>query len=391
MLDASVESLDRMRTVGDPGVDELVAEHVATRGPESLDRLLGALFRTKPMPEADPLVRSYLTALPRTDLGDRDAIAKGQELFGLLGPEVLLILGSYSLPLTYAAGHGVQVVYRSRRLKDDPIRRLCDTAQMVVNVMRPDGLEEGGVGWLATRKVRLIHALVRRRVQSDAATPWRAEWGIPINQEDQAGTLMTFSIATLQGLRRMGARVTSAEADAYIRAWSVVGRLLGVDPSLLPSSEEEATLLAMRIGARQVRPTSEGRELTAHLLHSAHPLLPIPGYAVSLTHFFLQETVFGKNVAAILELPEANWTRWLVATRAAQKRMVLGWLDWVPGARRRRSWVARWFVQRLILYKRPDGETPFEVPPSFSGRWGLRDGRPPATPSGCGRPASPSP
>ena len=375
MFNASSEWLDRMRSVGDPGVDELIAEHVAARGPESLDPLLRELFRTQRMPEADPLVRSYLTELPRIDLVDRDRIAIGQQLFGLYGPEVLMILGSYSLPLAYAAGHGVQVVYRSRRLKDDPIRRLCDTAQMVVNVMQLGELEEGGVGWLATRKVRLIHALVRRRVQLDAANPWRAEWGLPINQEDQAGTLLTFSIATLHGLRRMGARVTSVEADAYIEAWSAVGRLLGVDPSLLPSSEEEAAHLAMRIGERQVRPTPEGRQLTAQLLSSVQTLFPVPGYAASLTHFFLQDTVFGKNVAAALELPKANWTRWLVTVRAAQKRTLLSWLNWVPGARRRRSWVARQFAQRMILHKRPDADTPFEVPPAFRMHWGLHSNR----------------
>ena len=286
-----------------------------------------------------------------------------------------MTLGSYSLPLAYAAGHGVQVVYRSRQLKDDPIRRLCDTAQMVVNVMQLGELEEGGVGWLATRKVRLIHALVRRRVQLDAANPWRAEWGLPINQEDQAGTLLTFSIATLHGLRRMGARVTSAEADAYIMAWSAVGRLLGVDSSLLPSSEEEAAHLAMRIGERQVRPTPEGRQLTAQLLSSVQTLFPVPGYAASLTHFFLQDTVFGKNVAAALELPKANWTRWFVTLRAAQKRTLLSWLNWVPGARRRRSWVARQFAQRMILHERPDADTPFEVPPAFRMHWGLHSNR----------------
>jgi uncharacterized protein (DUF2236 family) len=375
MFNTNSEWLDKMRSVGDPGVDELVAKHVATRDPESLSRLLQELFRTQRMPEADPLVRSYLAALPRIDLVAQDVIAQGQHLFGLFGPEVLMTLGSYSLPLAYAAGHGVQVVYRSRQMKKDPIRRLCDTAQMVVNVMQPGELEEGGVGWFATRKVRLIHALVRLQVQSDTTNPWRAEWGLPINQEDQAGTLLTFSIATLHGLRRMGARVTSAEADAYITAWSAVGRLLGVDPSLLPSSEEEARRLATQIGGRQVRPTQEGRQLTAHLLDSVQTLFPVPGYAASLTHFFLQDTVFGENVAAALELPKANWTRWLVTARAAQKRTVLGWLDWIPGARRRRSWVARQFVQRLILHKRPDANTPFEVPPTFRRRWGLRADR----------------
>ncbi|WP_224367371.1 oxygenase MpaB family protein [Hyalangium versicolor] len=375
MVNASSEWLDQMRRIGDPRVDALIAEHIATRGPESLDHLLRELFHSQRMPEADSLVRSYLTELPQTELVERDVVARGQHLFSLYGPEVLMILGSYSLPLAYAAGHGVQVVYRSRRLKEDPIRRLCDTAQMVVNVMQPGELEEGGVGWLATRKVRLIHALVRRRVQLDVDAPWRAEWGLPINQEDQAGTLLTFSIATLRGLRRMGARMTLAEADAYIKAWSAVGRLLGVDPSLLPSSEEEATLLAMQIGERQVRPTPEGRQLTAQLLGSVQTLFPVSGYATSLTHFFLQDTVFGKDVAAALDLPKANWTRWLVTVRAAQKRTFLGWLDWVPGARRRRSWVARQFAQRMILHKRPDADTPFEVPPTLRRCWGLQADR----------------
>lgn len=372
MFDVSDEWLDRMRGVGDLCVDELIAEHVTPRGAESLDHLLRELFCIQRLPQDNPLVRSYMAALPPIDLGDRDVIARGQSLFGLYGPEVLMVLGSYSLPLAYAAGHGVQVVYRSRRLKDDPIRRLCDTAQMVVNVMQPGELEEGRIGWLATRKVRLIHALVRQRVQLDTANPWHTEWGLPINQEDQAGTLLTFSVATLHGLRRMGARVTSAEADAYITAWSAVGRLLGVDPSLLPSNEEEAMRLALRIGARQVRPTPEGHQLTAKLLSSVQTLFPIPGYATSLTHFFLEDTVFGKNVAAALELPTANWTKWLVTIRAAQKRAILGLLDRVPGARQRRSWVARQFAQRMILHKRPDAATPFEVPSTFSERWGLR-------------------
>ncbi|NRD43298.1 oxygenase MpaB family protein [Corallococcus exiguus] len=375
MVTASTEWLDKMRSVGDPVVDGLVAEHVATHGAESLDRLLGELFRTQRLPEANPLVKRYLAALPVADSVDPDAMIQGQNLFGLFGPEVLMVLGSYSLPLAYAAGHGVQVVYRSRRLKDDPIRRLCDTAQMVMNVMLPGELEEGGLGWIATRKVRLIHALVRRRVQLDAGNPWRSDWGLPINQEDQAGTLLTFSIATLHGLRRMGAPVTSAEADAYIRAWSAIGRLLGVDPSLLPSSEEEATQLALRIGMRQVRPTPEGRQLTAQLLSSVQTLFPIPGYAASLTHFFLQDTVFGKDVAEAVAMPKANWTRWLVMARVAQKRTLLHWLDWVPGARRRRSWVARYFAQRMILHKRPDADTPFEVPLAFRKLWGLHANR----------------
>ncbi|QSQ12260.1 oxygenase MpaB family protein [Myxococcus landrumensis] len=362
-----------MRGIGDPVVDGLVVEHLATRAPESLEHLLRDLFRMQRLPAGEPWVLRYLAALPRNDLVDPEVITRGQRVFGLYGPEVLMILGSYSLHLAYAAGHGVQAVYRSRRLKDDPLRRLCDTAQMVINVMQPGGLAEGGIGWLATRKVRLIHALIRHRLLSDTSNPWLAEWGVPINQEDQAGTLLTFSIATLDGLRKMGVKVSSSEATAYIRAWSAVGQLLGVEASLLPSNEEEAMALARHISQRHVRSTPEGRHLAEQLLSSIQTLYPVPGYAVSLTHFFLQDAVFGNDVVAALDIPKPNWTKWLVAARARQKRVALRASRWVPGARRRRSWIARHFAQRMILFLRPDAHTPFEVPPAFKRCWGLEE------------------
>ena len=287
-----------------------------------------------------------------------------------------LILGSYSLPLAYAAGNGVKVIYRARRLKEEPIRRLCDTAQMVINAMLPGQLETGGIGWHSTRKVRLIHALVRRHVQSDPENPWSSEWGTPINQEDLAGTLLSFSVAVVHGLKKMGAKLSQEDADAYVFAWASVGRLLGVDESLLTRTEAEAMSLALRIGERQVRSTPEGRELGRQLLGAVESLFPIPGYAASLSHFFLEDTVFGANVAQVLELPKPNWTRWLVRIRAAQKRVVLGLLDEVPGARRRRSFVASRFAQAMILHRRPDARVPFDVPERLTSLWKLKPAPP---------------
>jgi hypothetical protein len=370
-MDTSDAWLERMRRVGDPSVDALVADHLGDR-PGDVGRLLGHLFRTTRMPEDHPLVARYAQLPLPADLGDAATIARGQRVFELFGPEVLLILGSYALPLAYAAGNGVQVIDRARRLKDEPIRRLCDTAQMVLNVMLPGFLEPGQVGRQATQKVRLVHALVRAHVQSDPARPWIAAWGVPINQEDQAGTLLSFSVAVLHGLRKMGARISREDGNAYIVAWSAVGRLLGVHASLLPADEEDAANLARRIGERQIRPTVEGQELAHELLSAVETLFPVRGYATSLSHFFLQDGVFGPDVAAALQLPEPNWTKWLVTLRAGQKRLVLGLLPRVPGARDRRSYLARRFAQALILLRRPDGHVPFQVPAHWLRRWRVR-------------------
>jgi uncharacterized protein (DUF2236 family) len=377
-MSASEADLDALRLAGDPAVDDLVAAQAARSGDQVIGRLLGRLFQHTEMPDDDPLVDAFTArfaaeARARSG-GDPARVAAGQTLFELYGPEVFLILGSYSLPLAYAAGNGVQVIHRARRLKDDPIRRLCDTAQMVLNVMQRGELEPGRVGYQSARKVRLIHALIRHHVRAPAAGAWPDAWGVPISQEDQAGTLLTFSLAPIHGLRRMGAVLTEAEADAYVYAWSAVGRLLGVHESLLPADEAAATALALQIGRRQMRATPEGSELAAQLMEAVGSLFPFPGYAVSLTRFFLQDTVFGADVASMLRLPPSNWTRWLVRLRAAQKRVVLSWLDRVPGARRRRSFVARRFAQAMIRLKRPDGAAVFALPPALAHSWGLGGG-----------------
>lgn len=363
------ESLDRFRDVGDPVVDRLVQEYLE-RCPGELRPLCRQLFSAPRLPE-HPLVEAYLETLTGAAALDVALSTQGQELFDLYGPEVLLVLGSCSLPLAYAAGNGVQVVARARRLKDDPIRRLCDTAQMVINVMQPGALAVGAIGWSSARKVRLIHALMRRVAQADSSSPWQPAWGTPINQEDQAGTLLTFSVGVLHGLRRMGASISAKQGDAYIRAWGAVGTLLGVDAALLPETEADAAALAMRIGARQIRKTPEGEELSKHLLSSVDSLFRIPGYAASLSHFLLDDTAFGAKVADVLSIPAPNWTRWFVRARATQKRAVLRLLEGVPGAKRRRSFVARHFLQQVLLHRRPDRHVPFEVPERLKLKWRL--------------------
>lgn len=368
------KELDAARRIGDPIVDPVISKYLAAHEPRDLNAVIGALFRTKGLPEDHPLVRAYLGTLGDIELGDPETIARGQQLFALFGPEIFLILGSCSLPLAFAAGNGVQVIYRARRFKDESVRRLCDTAQMVINAMQVGALARGKVGWRTARKVRLIHALIRWHVRSDPMLPWSDSWGTPINQEDMAGTLLSFSVAVLHGLKRMGAKISDKQADDYIYAWSAVGRLLGIDEALLPATEQEASSLAMRIGGRQIRATPEGKLLTEQLMKAISTLFPLPGYANSLSHFFLAHTAFGENVVKALDLPAPGWTRTLVAVRAWQKRKSLGLLDLVPGARRRRSYLARRFVQGMLLLERQRSEQPFEVPEEFARMWRLSTG-----------------
>ncbi|WP_394841035.1 DUF2236 domain-containing protein [Pendulispora brunnea] len=353
----------RMRT------DDVLDPLMQALAPGDVGQMLGALFRTDRIPADDPRFRELLEALPIVPLENAALVEAGQRVFELYGPEVLLILGCYGLPAAYAAANGVQVIHRARRLEDDTQRRLCETAQMLINAMTPGGLAHGGIGYRSAIKVRIMHALIRQHVRSKEWST--AEYGEPINQEDLAGTLLTFSLLVLDGLRKIGAHLSQEEERGYLETWHHLALVLGIDARLASRSLDEAKALAELIGRRQFRPSPEGRRLMHDLMVVSEGLFPIPGYGTSLMHFFLDESVFGINLAETLDLPPANWTRVLVRARAAQKQVIFRWLNRVPGARARRRVVSSYFAQKLILWKRPDKQSPFEVPPDLLQRWRL--------------------
>ncbi len=362
--------LDALRLVGDPLIDPLVVQHFRDDRP-GLGRLIGQLFSATEMP-SHPFVETFLAALPNVTLDEPPRVRQGQALFAEFGPEVLLSLGSCALPLAYAAGKGVQAVWRARRLKEDPIRRLCDTAQMVINVMEPDELTEDGIGWLSARKTRLIHALIRHHIATDPAQPWPAEYGVPINQEDLTGTLLSFSIAVLQSLRKIGARVSPDQGDAYVHAWVQIAKLLGLDETALPRDEAEGLELALRIGRRQIGATPEGRALNDQLLDAVGVVLFTRGYAANLSRFLLEGSAFGQDVAEKLAIPSPPISRFFVRLRAVHKRLMFDLMEAVPGAKRRRRRVAVRFVQRLLILRRGgDGRRPFAVPARLRVEWGI--------------------
>ena len=184
-----------------------------------------------------------------------EEITAGQDVFQELGPEILLILGCYSLPAAYAATRGARVLGQTGFLSEDTDRRLAETSQMVLDVMSTGGLTPTGRGVRAAEKVRLMHAAIRHLIVGRTDQPWdQAENGLPINQEDLAATLMTFSYLVVDGLRKLGFSVTAGEAEDYLEAWKLVGRLMGVLPELIPANFAEAKTLTERIEQRQIAP-----------------------------------------------------------------------------------------------------------------------------------------
>jgi hypothetical protein len=189
---------------------------------------------------------------------------RGGEMLMRAGPLGGAVLGARSLVLGYASPAGNKPLVLSGRLKEQAPTRLNETARFVQAVCRPGGMRPFADGWRITVKVRLMHAQVRRMIlRSDR---WNeAAWGAPINQHDMAATTLLFSVAMIDGLRKLGVRVDAEEAERYVHLWRWVGRVIGVDGGLLPASEADAVRLAELIAATMAPPDQDSRELTSAL------------------------------------------------------------------------------------------------------------------------------
>ena len=178
------------------------------------------------------------------------------------------VLGARSLVLGYASPGGNKPLVFSGRLKAQASRRLNETARFVQAVCRPAGMRPFADGWQITLKVRMIHAQVRKMIL--ASGRWNADaWGAPMNQHDLAGTTLLFSAAIIDGLRKLGMRITAEEADGYIHLWRWVGRTIGVHPDVLPASEPEAMRLADLIEMTMGEPDQDSRDLPRALFEAA--------------------------------------------------------------------------------------------------------------------------
>jgi uncharacterized protein (DUF2236 family) len=193
----------------------------------------------------------------------------------------------------------------SRRLDHDAVRWVGETAQFVLSVMAPGSLESGGRGIRKIQKVRLLHAAIRHLVT--ASRRWDEDGdGVPICQEDLAGTLMSFSSIVVDALRKLGVRVDDDEAEDYYYRWRAIGQMLGIDPVAIPPDLAAARALTDLIAQRNHRRSDEGIEMTRTLFELHSESLP-PGFAgaaPALTRYLV-----GDEMCALLDLPRTRWDR----------------------------------------------------------------------------------
>lgn len=362
----TTEFLQQQRKVTDSTADKVMADLVENHGITRVNAIFRSLVDNDGIvPEEMPQeVKDYLaetSELP--DWADPDLIARGEDFFDRHWPLVVTFLFCAALPNAYAAHRGAQVLFLTTRLTERVERRIFETAQFVLDVMSPDGLGASGRGIRSAQKVRLMHAAIRQHIllEEKWRKHWKLEdWGLPINQEDMAGTLMTFSVQILDGFRRFNIPVAKEEQEAYLHCWKVIGHLMGVEQELMPADVDEALSMAYAILDHQKGESDAGRALAAALVGFMEKKIPfriLRGLPIAI----IRRSV-DRDIADILGLPRAGWTRILVSIGDLIVRFLT---LFEPDGRHVNLFLDRLsahMIQGMIDLERGGKRTPFRIP-----------------------------
>lgn len=269
----TVDFLEEKRKHTDDLADSTVLKIMEKNEVASVNHLFQTITRDDNhlSSDAPPEIKEYFqktAVLPAW--ADQDLIDLGQQIYIRHGIWISLLLSNKSLPECYACAKGAEVLHYTARLDEQQgsmetfSRRIAETALFVMFAMTPGGLSPNGRGLVAAQKVRLIHAVIRYYLRKQN---WdSAQYDEPINQEDMAGTLMSFSALILEGMEQLGIILEPVEKEAYIHCWRVVGHIIGLHDDMIPENSADALELGNSILDHQIAQSKQGSELMKALL-----------------------------------------------------------------------------------------------------------------------------
>ena len=297
-----------MRLEGDPGVDELIHHLYEDNLVGEFNGIIRALqFNHQTMQsDLDGRLKTYLdqaTVFP--DWFDQGAYYRTCSTFTKYELPIMAALLFAALPMSYAAAKGAHVLTQTYRLTHNPYRRTLETIQLIRDLLEPNGLTPEGRGLASLLKVRLLHSATRHLLIE------RSEWdvdyyGIPINQEDLAGTHLLFTNIVLEALPHLNAEMTEQESVDYLRSWKFFSYMLGIKEELLPDTLEEAKFLTAKIQERHFRHSEDGVHLTHILAEMVAEHLP----ASKSTHNIplgVMRYLCGDEIADMLGIEKTLW------------------------------------------------------------------------------------
>ncbi|NUP45748.1 MAG: DUF2236 domain-containing protein [Catenulispora sp.] len=287
--DAAVDRMVRLTSAGDPLADAVIAEleQLGVPGRQALERGLadGLGSLDEPPPAAIAALLRQLEQEVGPECGEtaRADLADGDRATQAVPPPWDVVAFAVSMMHVYASPGIARVLTFTGGLTTTAPRRLADTGTWRSLAVLPGGLLPGAPGYVATARVRLMHARVRAKA---VAAGWdRGRWGLPINQADLARTWLAFTIVPFRCLSEVvGIGLSDGEERQLYRYWRHIGRLLGLDESVMAGIHQHSDAVGLLdlLDMTTEAPDDDSRELTAALFaYASEGLARVPGVGMS--------------------------------------------------------------------------------------------------------------
>ena len=272
LTDAVANSYHRSDELGDAVAAELFANpELRSAGINPQQLLKQAIHEgSAVLDERTPSLKALLQEAETPPVWlDNDQLLHACQVIHRCGRFAMYALGDFALLGGYANSDiSKPLAFTGALSGNSSFDRVSETTSFWFDVTTPGGLERGAAGYSAAVHVRVMHALVRRRLLQHP--DWNsAEWGLPINQGDALATNVAFSMMMITGLSMLGWRFSNRDVEAVLHLWRYVAYLMGDDIELLPQNRQQGIdwLYIIAIGSR-VNPDADSRQLAAAYLES---------------------------------------------------------------------------------------------------------------------------
>ena len=184
-----------------------------------------------------------------------------------------LSFAAYALPHTYLATANKPLAF-TRTLLNKTAHRYAQTLRLITESFLPGGLQRHADGFGLVVFVRVLHARVRRQILQaddwDQSTP-----ELPLNQAHMAMDAIFFSFHVIQGMKRLGMRLTRREEEGVLLTWRYIGYLFAINPEMVCASEEQAQRMIEIAFSLEFDPDETSKHLCQALIHAGPELMKI--------------------------------------------------------------------------------------------------------------------
>lgn len=156
------------------------------------------------------------------------------------GANGLMILRDFTLMGGYDFAYISKPLIMTEALKKGAVKRLKDTLEFWIHVTRENALQPNSQAYQLIVRTRLMHSYARLKIK-DKTHQWDYEnWGDPINSWDMIATYTGFSLVFMQGLKKLGIKISDQEERGVFHLWKYIGYLLGIPEDFLTENRQQS-------------------------------------------------------------------------------------------------------------------------------------------------------